>query len=172
MRNRGSKKGWYWQIYLGYRVFKGIANQTAKNSYRPDLRAPAVSRASAIQGSQRAKKETPEKKLRGSKAKKAEKAWLSLTERGWAFKSESTVETQYEKHLRHNWIASTVSSFPELIILAWHSGCKDRLNSAEFYWTLLVCRHILDMVWWYGPPGIPRTHPYIVTEHVEAIDEK
>jgi large subunit ribosomal protein L28e len=38
------------------------------------LRGSAVSRASAIQGSQRVKKETPEKKLRGSKAKKAEKA--------------------------------------------------------------------------------------------------
>jgi len=56
------------------RIYKGIANYTAKNNYRPDLRGPAISRASAIQGSQRAKKETPEKKLRGSKAKNAEKA--------------------------------------------------------------------------------------------------
>jgi large subunit ribosomal protein L28e len=56
------------------RIYKGIANHTAKNNYRPDLRGPAVSRASAIQNSQRAKKETPEKKLRGSKARKAEKA--------------------------------------------------------------------------------------------------
>jgi len=55
------------------RIYKGIANQTAKNNYRPDLRGPAVSRASAIQGSQKAKKETPEKKLRGAKARKAEK---------------------------------------------------------------------------------------------------
>lgn len=60
-------------IFWG-RIYKGIANKTAKNSYRPDLRGPAVSRASAIRDSQRVKKETPEKKLRGSKAKKAEKA--------------------------------------------------------------------------------------------------
>jgi large subunit ribosomal protein L28e len=56
------------------RIYKGIANQTAKNKYRPDLRGLAVSRASAIQDSQRVKKETPEKKLRGGKARKAEKA--------------------------------------------------------------------------------------------------
>ncbi|KAF7503493.1 hypothetical protein GJ744_003684 [Endocarpon pusillum] len=55
----------------GRKIFKGIANYTAKNGYRPDLRGPAVSRASAIQGSQKAKKDTPAKKLRGSKAKKA-----------------------------------------------------------------------------------------------------
>jgi large subunit ribosomal protein L28e len=55
------------------RIYQGIANNVAKNSYRSDLRGPALSRASAIQDSQRVKKETPEKKLRGSKAKKSEK---------------------------------------------------------------------------------------------------
>jgi large subunit ribosomal protein L28e len=60
-------------VCLMSRIYKGIANQTAKNNYRPDLRGPAVSRASAIQSSQKAKKETPEKKLRGAKARKAEK---------------------------------------------------------------------------------------------------
>lgn len=37
----------------------------------PDLRAEAVARASAILRSQRLKKDTPEKKLRGAKARKA-----------------------------------------------------------------------------------------------------
>ncbi len=43
-----------------------------KKSYRSDLNKDAVARASAIKDSQRVKKETPEKKLRGSKAKKTE----------------------------------------------------------------------------------------------------
>ena len=54
------------------RTFKGIANYTAKQGYRADLRQEAVARASAIKQSQRPKKENPEVKLRGSKAKKAE----------------------------------------------------------------------------------------------------
>jgi large subunit ribosomal protein L28e len=47
-------------------------NYTAKQGYRADLRQEAVARASAIRESQRPKKENPEPKLRGSKAKKAE----------------------------------------------------------------------------------------------------
>ncbi len=54
-----------------YRTFKSIANQTAKSGYRPDLRAAAVARASAIRRSQRPVKPTPEPKLRGNAAKKA-----------------------------------------------------------------------------------------------------
>jgi large subunit ribosomal protein L28e len=53
------------------RTYKGIASVTAKSGYRPDLRAPAIARASAIRQSQRPKKDAPEKKLRGTKAKKA-----------------------------------------------------------------------------------------------------
>ncbi|PQE08936.1 60S ribosomal L28 protein [Rutstroemia sp. NJR-2017a WRK4] len=53
------------------KVYAGIAKTVAKNSYRPDLRAAAVSRASAILESQTPKKDAPEPKLRGSKAKKA-----------------------------------------------------------------------------------------------------
>lgn len=55
-----------------YRTYKGIVSSTAKSGYRADLRAEAVSRASAIRLSQTPKKDAPEKKLRGSKAKKAE----------------------------------------------------------------------------------------------------
>ncbi len=55
----------------GYRTYKGIVNYTAKSGYRSDLRAEAVARASAIRQSQRSKKDIPEKKLRGGKAKKA-----------------------------------------------------------------------------------------------------
>ena len=53
------------------RVYKGIANYTAKQGYRADLRAEAVARASAIRQSQQPKKDVPEKKARGAKAKKA-----------------------------------------------------------------------------------------------------
>ncbi|KAK8056588.1 hypothetical protein PG993_001815 [Apiospora rasikravindrae] len=51
--------------------YKAVANQTAKNSYRPDLREVAVQRVSAIRRSQRPVKPEPEQKLRGNKAKKA-----------------------------------------------------------------------------------------------------
>lgn len=53
------------------RTYRGIANQVAKNRYRPDLRAEAVARASAIRQAQRPKKEAPKSKLRGAKARKA-----------------------------------------------------------------------------------------------------
>lgn len=53
------------------RTYKAVANQVAKNSYRPDLRPAAVARASAIRRSQRPVKPEPEKKLRGNAAKKA-----------------------------------------------------------------------------------------------------
>ncbi|MCJ1458370.1 hypothetical protein MMC28_008742 [Mycoblastus sanguinarius] len=56
----------------GPKIYKGIANYTAKQGYRADLRQEAVARASAILRSQRPKKEDPEPKLRGSKAKKEE----------------------------------------------------------------------------------------------------
>ncbi|MCJ1367730.1 hypothetical protein MMC16_006864 [Acarospora aff. strigata] len=54
----------------GPKVYKGIVNYTAKQGYRADLRAEAVARASAIRQSQRPKKDIPEKKPRGAKAKK------------------------------------------------------------------------------------------------------
>ncbi|KAI9697909.1 MAG: hypothetical protein M1836_004261 [Candelina mexicana] len=53
------------------KTYKGIVNSTAKLGYRADLRAEAVARASAIRQSQRSKKDIPEKKLRGGKARKA-----------------------------------------------------------------------------------------------------
>lgn len=55
------------------RIYKGIVNYTAKQGYRADLRQEAVARASAVRQSRRPKKETPEKKLRGAKARAAEK---------------------------------------------------------------------------------------------------
>ncbi len=48
-----------------------MANLSSKNGYRPDLREAAVARASAIRRSQRPVKPSPERKLRGVKAKKA-----------------------------------------------------------------------------------------------------
>ncbi|CAF9913753.1 MAG: hypothetical protein ALECFALPRED_009026 [Alectoria fallacina] len=56
----------------GPKIYRGIVNYTAKQGYRADLRQEAVARASAIRQSQKPKKEDPESKLRGSKAKKAE----------------------------------------------------------------------------------------------------
>ncbi|KAF4637165.1 hypothetical protein G7Y89_g925 [Cudoniella acicularis] len=53
------------------KTFKTIASNTAKSGYRPDIRAEAVARASAIRKSQQPKKDAPEAKLRGAKAKKA-----------------------------------------------------------------------------------------------------
>jgi large subunit ribosomal protein L28e len=52
-------------------AYKTVANQTAKNGYRPDLREAAVQRVSAIKQSQRAVKPEPEPKLRGKKAREA-----------------------------------------------------------------------------------------------------
>lgn len=53
------------------RIYKSVASSTAKNGYRADLREVAIARVSAIRRSQKAKKDTPAAKLRGSKAKKA-----------------------------------------------------------------------------------------------------
>ncbi|KAL8694511.1 MAG: hypothetical protein Q9218_000841 [Villophora microphyllina] len=55
----------------GPRVYKGIVNYTAKQNYRADLRREAVARASAIRQAARDKKDKPEKKPRGLKAKVA-----------------------------------------------------------------------------------------------------
>lgn len=59
------------QLTHRYRIYKGIVNQTTKQGYRPDLRQEAVARASAIRLSQQPKKDLPEKKVRGAKAKDA-----------------------------------------------------------------------------------------------------
>ncbi|RAL07726.1 60S ribosomal protein L28 [Aspergillus homomorphus CBS 101889] len=53
------------------KIFKGVADKTAKNGYRADLREAAVARVSAIRRSQKPKKESPPQKLRGVQAKKA-----------------------------------------------------------------------------------------------------
>ena len=58
-------------VVASYRLYKGIVNYTAKQGYRADLRQEAVARASAIRQLHRPKKDVPEKKLRGSKARKA-----------------------------------------------------------------------------------------------------
>lgn len=55
----------------GPKIYKGIANYTAKQGYRADLRQEAVARASTIRQSQRPKKDGREKKVRGAKAKDA-----------------------------------------------------------------------------------------------------
>ncbi|KAJ9242780.1 hypothetical protein DTO271D3_3736 [Paecilomyces variotii] len=55
------------------KIYKGVANNTAKNGYRADLREEAVARVSAIRRSQRPKKDTPPAKVRGAKARAAEK---------------------------------------------------------------------------------------------------
>ena len=54
------------------KLYRAIVNSTAKKGYRPDLRAEAVARASAVKLSQRANKKDYEKKLRGAKARKAQ----------------------------------------------------------------------------------------------------
>lgn len=53
------------------RTFQAVANQTAKNGYRADLRSAAVERVSAIKRTNKPVKPEPEQKLRGNKAKKA-----------------------------------------------------------------------------------------------------
>ncbi|KAJ5205619.1 hypothetical protein N7472_002067, partial [Penicillium cf. griseofulvum] len=60
--------------YLFLRIYKGVADRTAKNSYRADIREEAVARVSAVRRSQLPKKDTPAKKARGSKARKAEES--------------------------------------------------------------------------------------------------
>jgi large subunit ribosomal protein L28e len=63
------------------KLYKSIVSSTAKKGYRPDLRAEAVSRASAVRQSQREKKVSKAaSKPRGAKAKKAREAqFLKLT---------------------------------------------------------------------------------------------
>ena len=56
-------------LSLTNRIYKGVANYTAKQGYRADLRQEAVARASNIRQSQRPKKDAREKKVRGAKAK-------------------------------------------------------------------------------------------------------
>ncbi|BCR89065.1 60S ribosomal protein L28 [Aspergillus chevalieri] len=53
------------------KIYKGVADVTAKNNYRGDIREDAVTRVSAIRRSQKPKKETPARKPRGAQAKKA-----------------------------------------------------------------------------------------------------
>ena len=53
------------------RTYASVASAVGKNSYRSDLNDSAVQRASALKQSQRPKKDTPAKKPRGAKAKKA-----------------------------------------------------------------------------------------------------
>ncbi|CAI7583493.1 unnamed protein product [Penicillium pancosmium] len=56
------------------KIYKGVADKTAQHGYRADLREEAVARVSAVRRSQKAKKETPARKPRGSKAQAEEKA--------------------------------------------------------------------------------------------------
>lgn len=60
--------------YLLFRIYKGVADKTAKNNYRADLREEAVARVSAVRRSQLPKKDTPAQKPRGAKARKAEES--------------------------------------------------------------------------------------------------
>ncbi|GES63351.1 60S ribosomal protein L28 [Aspergillus terreus] len=53
------------------KIYKGVADKTAKNGYRADLREDAVARVSAIRRSQKVKKATPARKPRGAQARKA-----------------------------------------------------------------------------------------------------
>ena len=52
------------------RIYKAIVNYTAKQGYRADLRQEAVARASALRRASQEKGDTPERKIRGAKAKK------------------------------------------------------------------------------------------------------
>ncbi|KAJ5783678.1 uncharacterized protein N7518_009355 [Penicillium psychrosexuale] len=56
------------------KIYKGVADRTAKNNYRADLREEAVARVSAVRRSQLPKKDAPAQKPRGSKARKAEES--------------------------------------------------------------------------------------------------
>jgi large subunit ribosomal protein L28e len=53
------------------RIYKSVVGTTAKSGYRPDLRATAVSRVGALRSIARPKKDVPESKQRGAKARKA-----------------------------------------------------------------------------------------------------
>ncbi|KAG6825193.1 hypothetical protein H0H93_001056, partial [Arthromyces matolae] len=58
----------------GSRRSQGIVAQLAKRSYRPDLRAAALARVSALVRAQKEPKPSPPKKIRGAKAKALEAA--------------------------------------------------------------------------------------------------
>ncbi|KAF2457184.1 60S ribosomal protein-like protein L28 [Lineolata rhizophorae] len=53
------------------KTYRSIVNSTAKHNYRPDLRADAVARASAIRKTQKPVKPDPPSKPRGARARKA-----------------------------------------------------------------------------------------------------
>ncbi|KAL5337101.1 ribosomal L28e protein family-domain-containing protein [Aspergillus crustosus] len=53
------------------KIYKGVADKTARSGYRADLRQDAVARVSALRRSQKPKKETPARKPRGAQARKA-----------------------------------------------------------------------------------------------------
>ncbi|KAH9885443.1 ribosomal protein L28e [Cubamyces sp. BRFM 1775] len=55
----------------GGRRAAGVTAQLAKRGYRPDLRAAALARVSALIAAKREKKAAPPKKVRGKKAKTA-----------------------------------------------------------------------------------------------------
>ncbi|KAG5641329.1 hypothetical protein DXG03_005486 [Asterophora parasitica] len=56
----------------GPRRALGVASQPARRGYRPDLRAAALARVSALIAAQKEPKPSPAKKIRGSKAKQLE----------------------------------------------------------------------------------------------------
>ncbi|KAJ5753838.1 uncharacterized protein N7511_007991 [Penicillium nucicola] len=56
------------------KIYKGVADKTAKHGYRADIREEAVARVSAIRRSQLPKKDAPVQKPRGAKARKAEES--------------------------------------------------------------------------------------------------
>ncbi|KAL4877646.1 ribosomal L28e protein family-domain-containing protein [Aspergillus karnatakaensis] len=53
------------------KIYKGVADKTAKGGYRADLRQDAVARVSAIRRSQKPKRDTPARKPRGAQTRKA-----------------------------------------------------------------------------------------------------
>ncbi|KAL2816375.1 ribosomal L28e protein family-domain-containing protein [Aspergillus cavernicola] len=53
------------------KIYKGVADKTAKRGYRADLREDAVARVAALRRSQKAKKDTPARKPRGAQVTKA-----------------------------------------------------------------------------------------------------
>ncbi|KAI0756201.1 ribosomal protein L28e [Daedaleopsis nitida] len=55
----------------GPRRAAGVTSKIAKRGYRPDLRAAALARVSALVASKKEKKAAPPKKVRGKKAKTA-----------------------------------------------------------------------------------------------------
>ena len=61
-------------MLISHRTYAAIVNSTTKRNYRPDLRKDAVARASAVRKSQRPVKADKPSKLRGAKARAAEKA--------------------------------------------------------------------------------------------------